>query len=206
MNLFSGKRKAQEEAPVELLIGVTILTFVMIIGAYMINTATVSQEELKIRASLNTLARDIEFIYFGTTGSTKISEVDFTSKNTENPIESIRIVVGLDSTCNSQIGKPNCMELVVVANLKTSSPDSKDAMLREYLRVDTDTKIYIAGLFHCDPTAAMTETEHNLVDEETGSWGDPDNACWFRTNAYTLKITKKEHDAIEIKVLDMLAG
>ena len=68
-------KKGQEEAPIELLIGVTVLAFVLAIGLYTYQNLASQEYRQKLEASFSKFAGDLETIYRG--GLHTSTTVDF---------------------------------------------------------------------------------------------------------------------------------
>ena len=136
-------RKGQEEAPIELLIAVTVLTFVLIIGFFTYQNMCSSQFEQKMRASVSTFARQIEQVYRSGIGTAQPVELDFTPIGCpQSEVESVRLISGLDSEyepiCISYTGDKSCLILVVKIKDKTIG---EEIFIMDPLKVPAETKV-----------------------------------------------------------------
>lgn len=127
-------KKGQEEAPIELLIAVTILTFVLIIGFYTYENTCRAQFEQKMRASLSKFASDLELVYQGAQGTSRLVEVDFLPIGCPGSISDIRLVAGTTNLCLAQLGIPDCLFIVV------TTPD-KEITFIQPINIPTDVTI-----------------------------------------------------------------
>jgi hypothetical protein len=134
-------RRGQEEAPVELLIAVTVLTFVLIIGFVTYKNLCSSQFEQKLNSVVAKFARDIELVYKGASGTSWTTMLDFSLEGCPGAtVESVRILKGDPDTCLSQTGKPECLVIAVVYITSDQNPE-KYAPLQEVIDVPADTSI-----------------------------------------------------------------
>ncbi|MEM0372790.1 MAG: hypothetical protein QXO69_03075 [archaeon] len=189
--------RGQEEAPIELLIGVTILTFVIIIGMYVFNSSCATQQEQKLRASFSKFARDLELVYFGSTGTSQITRIDFTQSAgcADYSIDSIRITKGPTATCNSQLGRPDCLVLSAVStgrwDQNTGQMSPKETLLVEVLDISSSTRIKNKFSGGCS-------FDLNDLDWDVQNVNKIPSDCWFTPAYYTLKIAKTAPDEITI--------
>ena len=107
-------RKGQEEAPIELLLAVTILTFVIILGFYSYQNLCGSLYEQKLKSSLYTFGETLKSVYQGAEGASQSVGVDFGQMGCSLKISSIRLMKGNDKACMKAYGTYDCMQLVAV--------------------------------------------------------------------------------------------
>ena len=112
---MAAMQRGQEEAPIELLIGVTILTFVLVIGFYTYQSMCASQFEQKMQASLTKFANDLESLNLGYVGTVIPSELDFTPIGCAGEVESVRLLQGTKDLCLQHTNYEDCFVLVLVA-------------------------------------------------------------------------------------------
>ena len=187
--------RGQEEAPIELLIGVTVLTFVLIIGMYVFNNSCSTQQEQKLKASFSTFASDLDYVYFGAQSTSRISRFDFSKMEGcgSYSIDSVRIMQGTSATCLKQIGKSSCLILIAVQKRTINGATSNYPLLQEVLNIPQNVKIVNKLSSSCG------------VDLNTIAYSDLNaNAypnCVFGSNYYTVKITKVSSDEIDLENL-----
>ncbi len=109
--------RGQEEAPIELLIGVTVLTFVLIIAYYVYENASSQQCVEKIKATSAELASVISQVAQGGPGTTRYFSADFSCEDTSTRISYVIIGKGNKQTCRSLFGRPDCYMLYVFGNV-----------------------------------------------------------------------------------------
>ncbi len=173
------QKKGQESAPIELLIGVTILTFVLIIGFYVLQQASSQQYEQKLKASFSNFARDIEAVYLGSVGTSFRTQVDFTPSGSGNDfvISSIQLKQGLSPTCSAQTGRSDCMELYAY---KRDKYGNENLFLAEVINIPSSVSI-IGSFSNCqggnlseigsresNPDCFITPTSHSFILTKTG--------------------------------------
>lgn len=179
--------EGQVNAPVQLLLGVTILSFVLIIGFFTYERMSRNQYEQKVKASLSKLARNMELVFQGGQGTSKTVNVDFSPPSGANMnVESIRIIPGTKQTCKRNTGRDNCLELVVI---QSQGPESKDILTIEVLDIPsvgmTVEKKGPKGEETCDVTGIES-------DDWSADWGSDELAkCAWLPSRYSVKITKK---------------
>lgn len=111
--------RAQVSSPIQLLLGVTIMSFVLVIGFFTYEKMAKNQYEQKIKASMSKLARNVELVHHGGIGTTKTINVDFSpTKGSKLNLESIRVLPGTTETCKRQTGMGNCLELIAIQSLE----------------------------------------------------------------------------------------
>lgn len=133
-------RRGQEEAPIELLIAVALLTFVLIIGAYAYDNFCKTDFEQKMKTSLGVLRGDMEQVYRGSVGSSQPSSVDFSATGCSGDAASVRILKGTQSICQAQLGLSDCLLLAVTSSISLSS-QAKHAPVVISLNIPSDATI-----------------------------------------------------------------
>lgn len=185
--------KGQEEAPIELLIGVTILGFVLIIGNYVYQNTCATQQENKLEANFNKLGTELETVYKGSLGSANVFQLDFsqTAGCVNYEIDSIRIMKAFDTECGTV---DECLVLIAYGKPLNPSDTSKgyEFLLRKVLSIDPDTKI-TSDFQGCE----MNLNEFERIDIGTDS-EDLYKACWFEPRVYDITIKKVETNEILI--------
>ena len=182
--------RGQSEAPIELLIGVTILTFVLIVASYVFNSSCAVQQENKLQVSFSQLSRDLNSVYFGSIDSSILSRVDFSVSQScmSYTIDSVRVAKGSPDTCREQLGKNDCYVLLAMTN----SPDYTGQRFMQVLDVSQDTKI----INKIDPSSCTKALGEIAYDSADASY----SKCWFESREYVLRITKTASDTIEIRL------
>ncbi|RLG21824.1 hypothetical protein DRN74_00135 [Candidatus Micrarchaeota archaeon] len=191
MPVLSGR--GQEEAPIELLIGVAILSFVLIIAFYTYQNSCSAQFYEKMQASMSYLAREIESVYHGSVGSNRTVVVDFSPVGCADPsFEGIRMIGGSEETCKAALGRESCYLLVLSIAGETGSP------LIEAVDVPSSVSIefFPTGI----SSSNIAECKFSDLDfENQGEWSNNVYInCRFKPTRYTLTISKKSGDEMEI--------
>ena len=177
-------KKGQEEAPIELLLAVTLLTFVIILGFYTYQNLCASQYEQKLKSSLSTFARSLEQVYQGGVGTSKTAMVDFGEIGCSSNIESIRLIEGLSSSCRRNLGKDECLELIV----RTVSASGSSVLMIEMLNIP--------------PTVTITINDPACPPDLASSWSEQSySSCGWKAKAYSFRITKEPGDRITLEQL-----
>jgi len=109
--------KGQEEAPIELLIGVTVLTFVLIIAYYVYENVSSTQYLERVKASTSQFARVIENVAQGGPGTTQHISLDFSGSSGDTRISQITIAKGPPDACLNALGTRDCYMIYVIANV-----------------------------------------------------------------------------------------
>lgn len=135
---MAAMQRGQEEAPIELLIGVVILTFVIIIGFYTYQNMCASQFEQKMKASLAKFANDLETLNMGYTGTVITSELDFLPIGCAGEVDSVRLFRGTSDMCMSHTNYDDCLVLVLVARTEGKGGT---IIIAEPLNIRTSTTI-----------------------------------------------------------------
>ena len=116
------KSRGQEEAPIEILIGVTILTFVLIIGFFTFQNTCAAQYEQKVRASVTLFANTLESVYGGGADASLPAQLDFSdSSSCHGSISDVRILRLNQDTCKKSVGLNSECYGVVVATTSFST-------------------------------------------------------------------------------------
>ena len=181
-------KKGQESAPIELLIGVTILTFVLILGFYILKQSSSQQYEQKLRASFSNFARDIEAVYLGSVGTSFRANIDFTPPTGSGDafiISSIQLKKGVSTTCTAQLGRSDCLELYAY---KTDKYGNTNLFLAEVINIPST--ISVKGEFSRCGGEDLNEINYNDESNEN---------CFFSPTAHSFILTKTAADEIEIK-------
>lgn len=183
--------KGQESMPIELLLGVTILTFVLIIGFYSYRQVCSTQYDEKVKAGLNSLARTIEQVYQGGVGTSPPAITIDTSvpSGCDVNFESVRIVEGSKDACQSKTGKEECLVAVATA---ISEEGDRYITSRAYIDIPSSMKVSMKGL----SSYCGNKNIEGIYQE-----GNLDNYCGWETGIFSLKITKVQKNEIEIKDL-----
>jgi hypothetical protein len=172
-------KKGQEEAPIELLLGVTLLTFVIILGFYTYQNLSGSLYEQKLKDSLSIFARSLELVYQGGEGTSKIVKVDFGGTSSSIPIESIRLLQGIRSACQKNLGKDECLQLMAI----TVDGSGPHPFMIEMLNIPPHV---IINLENPDSTCDLKLNE--LIYD---TWDDPNSAnCGWKAKSYSFEIEK----------------
>ena len=191
-------RKGQEEAPIELLIGVTILTFVVIIGFYTYQNMCSSTYDQKLRSSLSSFARAIEGVYQGGISDTQQVRIDFGEIGCASKIESIRMMQGSIDTCQSQLAKDDCLQLLALRREGTRVAP----VAVEVLSIPSSVTVRLIGGPSGCPAADQVTGDINLNDIDFNRWKDDDYArCGWIPQQYSFKIKKVSSSEIEITQL-----
>ncbi len=183
-------RKGQEEAPIELLLGVTILTFVVILGFYTYQNMCVSLYEQKLKESLSSFARNLELVYQGGEQNSKVINVDFTESGCSIGIQSIRLFGGEFTACR-KIGKDACLELVAI---KKDADNNIYPFVIEVLNIPPDVDISLTSSSTCTNTDLQEGDIGGSVDTSYSSY------CW-RATGYTFQIKKISATEMELTEL-----
>jgi len=175
-------RKGQEEAPIELLLGVTILTFVVILGFYTYQNLCTSMYTTKLTSSLKTFAGALEEVYHGPIDSPKSVPVDFSGSGCSVEIQSIKIIKGPSSACMKALAKSDCSELVALtkdqATLMTYMVD-----VPSFVSINIGKSALCTGLNSMAYSDALNPTYKN---------------CSWNAVQYRFTITKVSANQIEI--------
>jgi hypothetical protein len=148
-------RRGQEEAPIELLIGVVILTFVIIVGFYTYQNMCGSQFEQKMKASLAKFANDLETLNMGYTGTIITSELDFLPIGCAGEVDSVRLFKGTSDMCMSHTNYEDCLILTLVAR---AEGQSGTIIIAEPLNIRSTTTILHEPFGRTDPDQCITTT------------------------------------------------
>ncbi len=185
-------KKGQESMPIQLLLGVTILTFVLVIGFYSYKQVCASQYEQKVKAGLNNLARTMEQAYQGGIGTSPPS----ITIDTQAPsgcgvnLESVRIVDGTATACEEGIGKKECAIAVAVARTDEGTMVTAKSFIDIPGGVSITMKREGSTIGRC--------TDQPLEDIYEGSF-DSTEDCGWTEGIFHLKIKKESKDKIVIE-------
>ena len=184
-----GWRKGQEEAPIELLIAVTLLTFVIVIGFSVYQNMCRNQFEQKVKSSIHSLVSTIESVYRGSIGSSQSLFVDF-SVEACGKLDAIRFFSDAKLTCNKQVGYSDC--IVIAATIWNKDDKSnREILMSEAMNVPNSVRIY-----YDDPKLG----EIDACGSQADFWGiigqDLSNPGFSGANSFT--ITKKDSNTILI--------
>ena len=111
--------KGQEAAPIELLLGVIILSFVIIIAYYTYNNVCASQYTEKVRSTVSDFARTLEAVYQGGVGTSQFATLDFAQswEQCSASVEYVSLVKGSAESCKAYTGFEDCLQLMVLQNI-----------------------------------------------------------------------------------------
>jgi hypothetical protein len=181
-------RRGQEEAPIELLIAVTVLTFVLIIGFYAYNNACSAQFEQKMRSSISAFARALEQIYQGGVGTSYPVVIDFSSIGcASGDIDTVRLVTGDPQFCEVRLGMSDCLMLAVrIKEQKLEDQLFVAEAVNIPSTVDVNYDDQESVLCHLSDFTAGTDFE--ITDPH----------CGWKLERYLLTLKKTAPDTIEI--------
>lgn len=185
------KNKGQESMPVELLLGVTILTFVVTIGFYSYRQVCATQYDHKVRAGLDRLSRVMEQAYQGGEGTRPPAITLDTSvlPGCDVGFESIRLVDGPPDACEDNIGKRDCIMAVAVS---VDQRENRYIAARSYIDIPEGITVDMEDIGSC------REDDHtDIYDEEFNSNED----CGWGKGTFSVQVTKESSDRIVIKRL-----
>jgi hypothetical protein len=180
-------RKGQEEAPIELLLAVTLLTFVIIIGLYTYQNMCASLYQDKLKTSLSTFAGKLTTIYQGGVGTADTISLDLSESGCSLKIDSVRLLQGLPDSCRREYGRADCMEMVVV----TKDQSGPSILMKQMIDVPYSVTIrFENGLAACENLNTI------LFDEWSRStYVD----CGWKAKAYSLWVKKDSSTLITIE-------
>ncbi|MBS3060069.1 MAG: hypothetical protein J4432_01020 [DPANN group archaeon] len=189
--------RGQEEAPVELLIAVTVLTFVLIVGFNTYNSLCASQYEQKLSGSMSKMARAIELVYRGATGTRINTQVDFTPLGgCGGDIEAVGLYPGPTQACRSQLGTDNCQ--ILVARVATRTTVGQAAVVNYQARISETINIprnvEIKQLL--EEVGARTKVDCGI--EQAERLDLTASACTWKPRTYGLSITKSSSNELTI--------
>ena len=192
------KNKGQESMPVELLLGVTILTFVVTIGFYSYRQVCATQYDHKVRAGLDRLSRVMEQAYQGGVGTRPPAITLDTSvpPGCEVGFESVRLVDGPSDACEANIGKEECIMAVAVS-------------------VDQRGDRYVAARSYIDiPRGVIVEMEdfdvncradHSEIYDPEEDF-DSDDHCGWGQGTFSVQVTKERSAGRDEIVIERLGN
>ena len=180
-------RKGQEEAPIELLLAVTLLTFVIIIGLYTYQNMCTAMYEDKLKSSLSTFAGKLTTIYQGGVGTADMVSLDLSESGCSLKIESVRLLEGLDDSCRKEYGRTDCMEMIVV----TKDSSGSSILMKQMIDIPYSVTVKFDN--------ALQECE-DLNNIPFTSWTDAGYAkCGWEAKTYSLWIKKDSSTLITIE-------
>ncbi len=181
--------KGQESMPIELLLGVTILTFVMIIGFYSYRQVCMTQYDEKVATGLNNLARTIEQAYRGGVGtSPPVVIMDLSPPAGCNVnFESVRLVSGTKEACQRNTGKNYCVMAVAIT---LDEQGNRYVSSRVYIDIPEGVSIRMEGL-------EQNCGAQSIIDVYDKGF-DPNEDCGWGTGSFALRVTKETTRRIRI--------
>lgn len=196
-------RRGQEEAPIELLIAVTVLTFVMIVGYLTYQHLSSTQFEQKMHSVLSKFARDIELVYRGAVGTSWITRVDFTPiGRTTLQLDSVTILQPSTRACQNALGRNDCLALSLIYVEETTN--EKIPGLVEVLDIPADVVIKFQKPNPQNPNQLECDVE---LSEQSYSAGriegiKNNKECYRWTlTMHAFRITKEDPNEIVIEEL-----
>jgi len=182
-------KRGQESAPIELLIGVTILTFVLIIGFYIISQSSSQEYEQKLKASFSNFARDLESVYLGGVGTSLRVNIDFSAPSAGDnfAISFIKLTQGVPSTCERQVGRNDCLELYAFKRDKQGN-----------------NGLFLAEVINIPSSVSVKATFGNCQNVNLSNSNIPDpnnllpNDCDFSPTVHSFILTKEDSNTINI--------
>jgi hypothetical protein len=184
-------RKGQEEAPIELLLAVTLLTFVIVLGFYSYNNMCGSLYQQKMKDSFSSFASAMNSVYKGAISSSQVVPVDFSSAGCTQNIDSIRLLKGDPDMCLKNLGRRDCLQMVAV--MKDSTGHSSTFAL-EMLSIPSTMTIELDN--------GQCDTSLNGIDYDMWNSASADLVkCTWAPRIYTIQITKTSSDKMTIKQL-----
>jgi hypothetical protein len=176
-------RKGQEEAPIELLLGVTILTFVVILGFYTYQNLCTAMYTSKLTSSLKMFAGALEEAYHSTVESPVPVQVDFSGSGCSVQLQSIKIIKGPTSACMKALAKADCSELVALTK-DQSSLMTYMVDVPSFVSINIKKSALCTGLNNMAFSDALSPTYKE---------------CGWSATDYTFTITKLSANQIEIE-------
>ncbi len=182
-------KRAQESAPIEVLIGVTILTFVLLIAMNLFQNSCSSQYEQKLDATFAKFARDLEFVYMGAPGTSLSTTLDLSTPQGCNSvhIKAITLSTGSPGTCKAKLGKSECM--ILSALLVPDNPN----MASTNLFLTTEVVDIPSNIVVYDKLTGCNKDINGLSIDDVIN----DN-CTFMPTFYSLTLTKQNSNEIII--------
>jgi len=175
-------KKAQESAPIELLIGVVILTFVLIIGMNSYQNLCSTQYEQKLKASISNLANNLELIYKGSAGSSVKVTVDLTPPPACGyNVKDVRILKGSPEMCKQHLGRDSCLAIIATSQEKGQVVG---VAATELVNIPSDVAVSL------DLGGTICSSSLNSI--AWSYWSDTTNYnnCWLSKSYYTLTLSK----------------
>jgi len=194
------KNKGQESMPVELLLGVTILTFVVTIGFYSYRQVCATQYDHKVRASLDRLSRVMEQAYQGGVGTRPPAITLDTSvpPGCEVGFESVRLVDGPSDACEANIGKEECIMAVAVS---VDQRGDRYVAARSYIDIPRDIMVEMEDMGGVNCRVADDYTD--VYDEEGF---DSDDHCGWGQGTFSVQVTKERSAGRDKIIIERLGN
>lgn len=180
-------KKGQESMPIELLLGVTILSFVIAIGFYSYRQVCVTQYNQKVESNLNNLARTMEQTYQGGIGTSPPAITVDTSPppGCDVGFKSVNLLRGPETACQSHLNRDYCIMAVAIG---VDDRGNNYVISRVY--IDIPEGVTIEWEQDCE----LLELEKILRDEEEAE-------CEWGRGVFSLKLTKEDRTTISIEEL-----
>ncbi len=134
-------KKAQVSAPIELLIGVIILTMVMTIGFFVQQNMCTAQYDQKMKATIAKFANDLETVYAGSPGTSIISSLDFTTIGCGGEVKAVKFIAGTEAICQKEVGLQNCYMLTATGMEVVNNEPKGTIRFAQVLKIPTDVSI-----------------------------------------------------------------
>lgn len=135
-------RRGQEEAPIELLVAITLLTFVLILGLYTYQNMCRTQFEQKMKSSIHTFVSMLESVYHGASGSAQPVLLDFTPEGCGS-FDEVRIFTGSPDSCRKQVGMDEC--LVIGAVIASPLKSKRETLIVEAMSIPSTVTVEYSG-------------------------------------------------------------
>lgn len=190
--------KAQESMPIQLLLGVTILTFVITIGFYSYRQACATQYDHRVRAGLDRLRSEIEFVYRGGVGTTspKITLDTTVPPGCDIGFESVRLLDGPKDQCEANIGKEDCVMIVAVT---VDEHGNRHVSSRSYVDVPGGTDGVTIDMEGFGQQDCHDYSYGEIFEDDDAEPGE--DYCGWGTGKFTLQVIRKSEDTILIEQL-----
>ncbi|MEM3412236.1 MAG: hypothetical protein QW735_00860 [archaeon] len=175
--------KGQESAPIELLLGTIILSFVLVLVYFTYQNLSGKQYSAALQVAFSKLGSELEFVYQGAVGTKRVLSLDFSPLEGTGKKTAIKILHGHKETCLKQTGKENCWQLIAVQG------EEGQAGVLYSLALNIPTSIAIK-FKNATGDEAVCENEYS-------SWSSP-IPCQWKPTRYTLTIEKTSNNEIII--------
>jgi len=187
-------KQAQVSAPIELLIGVIMLTMVLIIAFYTYEQMKASHHEQKIKASIAMFANKLEEVYGGSPGTKKVISFDLLPPEGGTTVEFIRFAQGTPNYCSKFAGPDSCYVLITVINVVIENRLSKEITFAQALKIPTDVTIEHKKL---GLNMECFSTNSDDFRDMMPVYGFQECFTW-KPQIYTLAIEKVDKDTLRI--------